>query len=315
MTDLVFNELSTRSLAANPHVARSRATRLTQIIAAARRSGVLGSFRIPINFFQLNLAAGYSFQSCLSDTAMPREERLYLRSQATAFPYLHDLPSIQAVLEVREFTLDETICSGLGVAYLISGLALSVLSEDRWNQASIAIRMASLVGDGDLVEVTVSVVHAAELAHIEAFSSEELNKTIAGLKTGTELWEAREAVLPRLDLVPALRESLATLRASEDKFGHVISRLLELNHYCEAWKEGPFSPSAITGRPTTESAATLERYGDERTFRCSDGQNRLFSWHVRVGVEGWRIHFFPVPEERKIIVGYVGKHLRTVIFG
>ncbi|MCI0528399.1 MAG: hypothetical protein L0Y56_13245, partial [Nitrospira sp.] len=62
-----------------------------------------------------------------------------------------------------------------------------------------------------------------------------------------------------------------------------------------------------------ESQATLQQFGRERTFRSPDGEERIFSWHVRLTPGSWRIYFFP-EEAGKMIVGYIGPHLPTVSY-
>ena len=57
-----------------------------------------------------------------------------------------------------------------------------------------------------------------------------------------------------------------------------------------------------------ESAPTLHMFGDLRTFRCPDGQYRRFKWHVKRG--DIRIHFFDFPTNQRLLVDYVGCHLR-----
>jgi hypothetical protein len=50
-------------------------------------------------------------------------------------------------------------------------------------------------------------------------------------------------------------------------------------------------------------------YGAARTFVCPDGKKRLFSWHSKINYEKWRIHFIDAPAERRVLIGYVGRHL------
>ena len=45
-----------------------------------------------------------------------------------------------------------------------------------------------------------------------------------------------------------------------------------------------------------------------QTFRCSDGIERVFEWHVKISLNAWRIYFLPLLETRQMIVGYVGPH-------
>jgi hypothetical protein len=59
---------------------------------------------------------------------------------------------------------------------------------------------------------------------------------------------------------------------------------------------------------TGESLPTLNMYSNERTFRCPDGEHRLFDWHLKRG--DTRIHFIDFPEPKRILAAYVGPHLR-----
>jgi len=36
---------------------------------------------------------------------------------------------------------------------------------------------------------------------------------------------------------------------------------------------------------------------------------RVFSWHSKIACEAWRIHFRTSPEARRVLIGYIGKHL------
>lgn len=50
-------------------------------------------------------------------------------------------------------------------------------------------------------------------------------------------------------------------------------------------------------------------YGHARTFLCPDGERRVFSWHSKINYEKWRVHFIDFPATRRVLIGYVGKHL------
>jgi hypothetical protein len=88
--------------------------------------------------------------------------------------------------------------------------------------------------------------------------------------------------------------------------------LFELENYCKNWNAGAFSLEGYLIEVSRESQPTLNKYGKQRTFRCLDGKERLFDWHVKLRLCNWRIHFFPDVRPGKIIIGYVGRHLPTV---
>jgi hypothetical protein len=93
------------------------------------------------------------------------------------------------------------------------------------------------------------------------------------------------------------------------RFKAVLRGLSELESYCANWAGGGFDIHAFQNA-SGESSATLNMYEAERTFMCPDGNYRVFSWHLK-RADFTRIHFFDQPQTRRIIVGYVGKHLPT----
>ncbi|EDX71170.1 hypothetical protein MC7420_2731 [Coleofasciculus chthonoplastes PCC 7420] len=45
------------------------------------------------------------------------------------------------------------------------------------------------------------------------------------------------------------------------------------------------------------------------TFICPDGNERIFSLHVRMTPGAWRLHFSVDLEPGKIIIGYIGSKI------
>jgi hypothetical protein len=85
--------------------------------------------------------------------------------------------------------------------------------------------------------------------------------------------------------------------------------LQELQNYCQNWTAGGFDIKAIS-YASGESEATLNKFGEQRIFSCPDGKHRLFSWHKKLDALG--IHFFDFPATKRILIGYVGRHLDIV---
>jgi hypothetical protein len=87
----------------------------------------------------------------------------------------------------------------------------------------------------------------------------------------------------------------------------VLRGLRDLQNYCDLWDTDNFDIHSLANA-SGESQSTLNRYSEERTFECPDGQYRLFQWHLKRG--DTRIHFFDFPDKKRILVGYAGAHLR-----
>ena len=81
----------------------------------------------------------------------------------------------------------------------------------------------------------------------------------------------------------------------------------DLQNYCEHWDSEHFDIHRLPNA-SGESQTTLDMYSAERTFLCPDGEYRLFEFHLKRW--GTRIHFFDFPASKRILIGYVGDHLR-----
>ena len=64
----------------------------------------------------------------------------------------------------------------------------------------------------------------------------------------------------------------------------------------------------------------MQQYGHLRIFVCPDGEKRTFDYHLKGLPDYWRIHIWPDEQgifreandpARKILIGYIGKHLLT----
>ena len=99
-----------------------------------------------------------------------------------------------------------------------------------------------------------------------------------------------------------------TLGGNEPRFRAIVGGLRDLQRCCEFWSTGGFDIHQLPNA-SGESETTLNMYSEERTFRCPDGESRLFQWHLKRAANT-RIHFLDLPQKKRILVGYVGRHLR-----
>jgi hypothetical protein len=116
-------------------------------------------------------------------------------------------------------------------------------------------------------------------------------------------------LFPRLDTAKEFEGFLRGISAKDLR--SVIDRLVELDGACLAWGRGdterPIYP--FYERPDGETA--IKKYPAERTFTCPHLGQQLFSLHANVRPEGFRLHWIENPDQRRITVGYYGRHLKT----
>jgi hypothetical protein len=311
MTDVVFNELSFQPAAASPEEARVRVVSFTELLAEARRLGFRGDLRVPEIFFSAQIANGYTISDWIFDRGSPQEHRTYLKSQATKSPFLADLPKLQEVFRISEFRFQGQLAEGLGTAHLAAALAASLDSDNIWRTSTLPIDVLQVDESENLVTSSVDVDHACTLANLATHAARLTSQRLSAIRNGSDLWSQRLDLFPTLTFVEKVEEQT---RGLGFHLPHVIRRLSELELCARSWAAADgFDPSSLSGNPRTESPSTLNKYGDQRTFQCPDGMKRTFDWHVNLP-GGWRLYFFPVDSDRRIIVGYIGIHLDTVKF-
>ena len=310
--DVVLNEVSFIE-AASISQANQLMSDLFKTIAATNLVAGRGNAKIemytPRNLLDLPLAPDYSMRRWLS-AVDERQRRLFL-AIATKEPYIDDVTESYE----EEFFYQEKPVKSLGYAYQKDALAVSLLSDSCWNFSHLTLEYHLLASEM-IIEEQVTVAHASSEAHVQEHSQwiKALLQAEAQflISNGSILWEHREELFPRLQFCADVEAQLLGIARGNVVLRQILSKLSLLEQHCKGWDDGPFEPQKLASKATPESQATLNQYGNERTFLCPDGQLLTFSWHVRLTPHAWRIHFFPLEERRQLIIGYIGPHLPTV---
>ena len=306
--EMVLNELSLQS-ADSVHTARQWMSMLIQTVRAATSHGVSRVIRTQDRIFDIVLAPGYPLRRWLNDGEVDLEARRYIKSLTTKAPFWDGLPELHDKVLEHEFRYDGRKAPGLGVAYLLESLAISLLSEECWSVARLLLDAQWMVEEGDIKAETVHVIHAGQPAHVDAHSEWIQERLRSDIRDGNDLWNRRDELFPLLAFCEATKRQIASL--SPTMLRPVVRRLFELYIYCQGWTQGGFDPDQLPTKTTPESQTTLERYRAQRTWLCPDNVERTFKWHVRLTPHAWRIYFYPVPANKTIIIGYIGPHLPT----
>lgn len=304
---LVFNELSATPTALDQATGARSLDTLSEILVDRRISGrkVLVT---PPRFLQLHVSTGYSIGRWLSQYSPgDRERRLLVKTlMDRSIEYGQCIGTDHFETPDVEDKCTGEIARGLSTAALADGLAVSLWSSDRWNAARVRIEKSWIEGE-DVETHTLEVVHACQAAHLDEHL-DWLRQIQTPLPTnGLQLWNQREALFPALDFCESVEDQVKALGGDGRPFRAAMRGLRDLQNYCESWIAGTFDIHGLNNA-SGESDPTLNMYREERTFRCPDGEYRLFEWHVKRG--DTRIHFFDLPVQRRFLVGYVGGHLR-----
>lgn len=301
---LVFNELSALPLAQDNAAAKGYLDCLSEALLD-RRIPVGNVFVGPKHFLQMPICAGYSIGRWLSEYR-DRDTRLRLRLllDDRRRDYDECVPADGLDSEVVEYRLDGSTTLGLRTALLADGLSFSV-ARDPWDVTQVLIEK-SWIEANDVHTCRVSVPHASRPEHLGDHADWLRRARTQAPTNGLQLWAQRETLFESLDFCDCTEQQIKNLGGDGRPFRAVMRGLQELQTYCKSWTAGGFNIKAIS-YASGESEATLNKYGEDRTFLCPDGRYRQFSWHKKL--DALRIHFFDFPATRRLLIGYVGKHL------
>ncbi len=315
---LVFNELSLRRLAPDRHTARVWMEELTGTLKTAVEHSVT-RLRMREDFKDLVLALDYPMEAWFGDSLVPREEQLFLLTYATQYeyvrPYDDDLRGderFQSKKMLFEGSFQGERAEGLSYTYLLNGLALSLLSESCWNSGSLELECKEM--DPESLEVTcfsTIVNHVSRSGHVLVDHASWIdNRLKTGIRSGSDLVRRAAILFPNLVICKRAEAQLLGMTESSIYLPRILHRLAELESLANMWQVGAFDYEQLSNA-SRESPSTMSRFGDSRVFYCPDGQSRTFEWHLKGFPNAWRIHFFADSNVRKVLIGYIGKHLPT----
>lgn len=306
--EMVLNELSLQP-ADSIYTARQRMNIFIATVRAATSHQASRSIRTKTEIRDITLAPDYPLNSWLYDTAVDLEARRYVMALAARVPFWDGLPELQDRLLEYDFRFQGQPAPGLGVAYLLDSLAISLLSDECWNAALLVLDAQWITGDGDIQNQSANVIHASLPEHVDEHRDWIQERLLSDVRDAADLWERRSELFPQLTFCEAVGPQVRSL--SLTMLRPVARRLIELQGYCHHWTDGGFNPDELPTQATPESQSTLQQFGRERTFLCPDGQERTFSWKVHLTPHAWRLYFHPDPTTRTMIIGYVGPHMST----
>ncbi|GAB0058711.1 hypothetical protein SIID45300_03066 [Candidatus Magnetaquicoccaceae bacterium FCR-1] len=308
--ELIFNELSLLPLAVSPENAREKIEQFLKTVRSACQKGVSRQLRTQEEIRNVTLAPEYTWRDWQRDTKVPREQRQYFLGLATRSPLLDGLDELRKKEPEFEFHHADQPAFGLGVAYLSHNLAVSLLSEERWDGQWVDLDVKQLGDDSEIHPFHTRIPHASRPDHIEFHDREVIQPRLRGdITSGTDLWNQASVLFPSLLFCTAVENQMHDL--PREALGPILRGLFCLERYCQRWHQGGFNQSALGCASTSESEGTKGQFAAERTFVCPDGKTRLFLYHVKPG-QPWRIHYEPSVGPGKMFIGYVGKHLPTV---
>lgn len=274
------------------------------------------------NWFRLKLFENYYWQDWYNthqkDNAYTDIVRAF-RSIKTSQP-LFSPEDIEKHVDLYEVEFqNKKNCSALVAASWNEAPITSFPSDAVWQQSPLRIIKRMLNQDGDIEERSDNIVNFYSIAVYESLKSDFLFKRNQALIQGADIYKQWTTLYPDLQHCGKVREQLMRWSAATTILSQVKDALTILNQLSELWKNGDIRDYShdhlkalglnhkVTGE--SEGVRNNSDLRREREFHLPNGEKAFFQNHIKIS-NGYRIHFYPDEKNRKIVVGYIGKHLR-----
>jgi hypothetical protein len=301
---LVFNELSVEGTLPEMGTASARLAEFASVLTDSRIKG--GKQLItPANFLRLEIARGYSFGRWISQEQWENRDRRVVVKTLLEKRLDYDKFLSQEVGSELEYTRGNSVARAAHIADAQNGLVVSVATREEWDTPTFAVERTSISGQ-EPETYPVEVIHASRPVHLDEHGDWLRGTEIQPARNGRDLWSRRAELFGNVDFCTSVEAQLTAMTGTQPQFLSARRGIGDLQYYCERWNTGNFDVNRLS-RASGESLSTLQRYSAERTFLCPDGVRRVFEFHLKRHHQ--RIHFIPIPESKRILVGYVGPHL------
>ena len=306
--EMVFNELSARTLAPDISTAQQWMSELIRTMVAAKGCG-LKAMRTQADFHAMVLAENYPLSRWRNDPQVNREERTFLRTLATKNPLSVDIPNREIKIKVEnpdcEFSLDGSQVEGLKFAYYLETLAISLNSESLWNSSRLNLELIQIDDNGELIQESVEVIHASQKNHVIEHADWIQKRQLTRVVDGLELWNRRTELFSSLEFCDRVSQQIQSL-TDPKMLRQVVRKLFELDELSKNWTDGALNLDNLPSKASPESESRLKQLRDQLNIQCLDGEKRIFSLHIRMTPGAWRLHFCTELGPGKIIIGYIG---------
>ncbi|NOT61144.1 MAG: hypothetical protein HOP19_13070 [Acidobacteria bacterium] len=314
--EMIANELSLKTPAYDMQTAQQWMGQFVQTLRSLVTLGTDRVLRVPADYQTTPLAFGYTLVHWFGDNQVDKEERRWFRSLSTRSPFLEGLPDWEDEAWKSEFFFNGNPSMGLGYAFLLNAIAVSWSSDQQWDNNQLEIEHNQLKDDQRIDHEMVLVPHCSHPNHALAHQTRITQQLTATIQSPIDLWNRRDSLFPSLNFCNKVESQLLSIDAGDAIFPQVVKCLLEFQDYCNNWQTESFNSATfalIARKSSPDSDATLRQYGKERTF-LYNGVSFIFSLHVRIPLRGWRVYFHPEPNTHTLLIGYIGRHLPTVLF-
>jgi hypothetical protein len=246
--EMILNELSFAQPAQDIPTARQRMSQFIKTLRSPNIGRLKRVLRTHKEFHATELAPDYSLAQWRNDPKVDKYEQRFLRILIFKSPFLFELPIVEEKSLTFEFSFKEHIITnpnnqicGLGAAYLLDSLAVSVLSEPKWDVDQLDLQKRQLNHEGNIGPwQPISIYHASKPQHIEK-NKVQILKLISRNSFDWANWQPSDNLLPVVNLSNQLvednwnkfKEELRHLPSPEKnaKIEEIAKNVAEINGY------------------------------------------------------------------------------------
>lgn len=167
--EMVLNERSLHTPAANIPTAQQWMNQLIQTIRTAQKLGIK-TLRTHTDLNSACLAENYAIAQWRNDKNVDRETQRFFKSLQTKSPFIDPItePELQNQTQLSDFSHSDQSVIGLGIAFLLNALALSLPSTEEWQAPHLQIHHSFLDPDTDQIQSQrCNCFHASHPTHLE----------------------------------------------------------------------------------------------------------------------------------------------------
>ena len=138
----------------------------------------------------------------------------------------------------------------------------------------------------------------------------------ASIRSGWDLVNQAARLYPAVEICDGARSQILAMVGSEGHFGWLLKALTAANREMLDWAGGPFPHSKLPGPATGESSSVMAspQLRRMRCFTIRTGESLLFEHHMKHVGLNMRMHYRVDQVRRRLVVGYVGRHLPTTLY-
>ena len=317
-TDIVFNDISLPFQ--DTATCQEKLPIFFSLLSKLMREGVdvvRMSERIGDNWFNITYAENFNFSQWLNNCT-DKDLQRRIKSIATRASFFEE---VEMVLfneyENCDFFLKEVDgkrAIALGAASLLNLFAISFCSSSKWVENRIEIvkyQIASQVGN--IIEKTCWVCNISIKEHFQPYIDKIRDERQESKNYFNNF--TNEVNMDFLNLV-FCENALEDLKQNDidlylrKKICHILDAL-NLAIQTSSNIQGIIDTAKLDISPESGQTKANTRLMRLRTFKLPNGSYKVFDWHVKNFPHYRRLYFEPDFQNRKIFIGYFGKHLET----